>query len=113
MMKIMITVFCVVMMSRCSSPQQKMDLINTQTDLFNQYGTPGSCNTVILKKGIFLPEYQSGLYEFMPEEGDSLTIKENMYRKGDIITAVWYLPLHEDSIKILDILSWDNSKIHY
>lgn len=110
--KVILLCFVVVMMSQCSSSQHKTDSINTQMDLFNKYGIPNSCNEIILKKNVSLYEYQGGLYKFIPEK-DSISIIENIYCKGHIKTAIWYLPLCEDSIKILDMLSWDSNAINF
>ena len=90
----------------------KIESISTLKELFNRYGPPSSCNEIILKKDISLHEYQGGLYKYIPKV-DSLSIIENVYRKGHITTIIWYLPSNQDSIKILDDLSWNNNVVHF
>jgi len=102
----------VLMMNRCSSSKQDANSIHNQEALRVEYGVPDTSNEIILKKDISLYEYQGGLYKFIPEV-DSLIIVENIYHKGNITTAVWYIPLCEDSIKVLDHLSWNNKKIQF
>lgn len=99
-------------MSRCSSSQQETNSLSSQKELLDKYGVPTSCKEIILKKDISLYEYQGSLYKFIPET-DSLYIKENIYHRGNMTIAIWYIPLSRDSIKILDNLSWNNKTIQF
>lgn len=87
--------------------------MRSQQDLHAEFGYPTSNSEIILKNGISLYEFQGGLYKFIPEDDDSLIVVQNIYKKGDMSAAVWYVPLSEDSIKILDVLIWNHKWVQF
>lgn len=95
------------------SPHQKdISSIHTKDELLKKFGNPTSEDTIILKHGINLYEFQGGLYKFIPKN-DSLTVIESIYEKGFITTALWYEPLDSDSIRIIDNLTWNHVFTQY
>lgn len=86
--------------------------IKTLHELNKDFGTPEGSSIIMLKRGISLYEFQGELYKFIPEN-DSLPIIQNTYRKGRILTVIWYKEKPNDSIEIISRLSWDEDYIQF
>lgn len=61
--------------------------IKTLYELNKDFGKPEGSTTIMLKKGISLYEYQSDLYNYIPDN-DSLAVVQSTYRKGSFLTVI-------------------------
>ena len=86
--------------------------VKTLHELNKDFGKPEGSTIIMLKKGISLYEYQSDLYNYIPDN-DSLAVVQNTYRKGRILTVIWYKEKPNDSIEIISRLSWDEDYIQF
>lgn len=95
----------------CSHDKIKVSSEYFMDDIIHTHGNPSRVDTIILKEGSSLYEYQGGLYKFIPSN-DSLEVIEHVYIKGNISLVLWLLP-NGNKVKILDMLEWDRTKIQY
>ena len=60
----------------CSHKKVEIGEVYSDVDLINEFGNPTTVDTIVLKKGVSLYEFQGGLDKYIPQK-DSLCI--NIY----------------------------------
>ena len=109
--KYLIITGSIVLFFSCSRDKLKVDSEFLIDDIVHIYGYPAQIDTIVLKKGISLYEYQGNLESLIPSN-DSLKVIEHIYNKGNKSIAIWMLS-NGNRVKIIDILEWDKTKIQY
>ncbi|MBR4828736.1 MAG: hypothetical protein IKZ92_02920 [Muribaculaceae bacterium] len=97
----------------CKNNGVEINGVYSDEELKDRLGAPEYEKMIVLKPDTFinLYEYQSGLYQFMPEK-DSLIVLEQGYKNGSNKKILW-LTGYENKKRVLDILEYNPQKIQF
>ena len=94
----------------CSHKKVEIGGVYSDVDLINEYDNPTSVDTIILKEGVLLYEFQGGLSKYIPPK-DSLCVVQYIFNSGTTTTAIW--AIGTENKRIIDILEWDKMEKQY
>ncbi|MBR4590881.1 MAG: hypothetical protein IKO36_09525 [Bacteroidaceae bacterium] len=99
------------MLLGCSHKKVEIGEVYSDVDLINEFGNPTTVDTIVLKKGVSLYEFQGGLDKYIPQK-DSLCIIQYIFNSGTTTTAIWAIGTEKNK-RIIDFLKWDKKERNY
>ena len=94
------------MLLGCSHKKVEIGEVYSDVDLINEFGNPTTVDTIVLKKGVSLYEFQGGLDKYIPQK-DSLCIIQYIFN-----LFVWAIGTEKNK-RIIDFLKWDKKERNY
>ena len=97
----------------CKNNGVEINGVYSDEELKSRLGSPEYEKMIVLKPdtSINLYEYQSGLYQFIPDK-DSLIVLEQGYKNGSKKKILW-LTGYENKKRVLDILEYNPLKTQF
>lgn len=97
----------------CKTNGVEINGVYSDEEIKSKLGAPEYERMIVLKPdtSVNLYEYQSGLYQFIPEK-DSLIVYEQGYKNGDNKRILW-LTVYENKKRVLDILEYNPLKTQF
>ena len=95
----------------CSHKKVEIGGVYSDVDLINEYDNPTFVDTITIKKGVLLYEFQGGLAKYIPPK-DSLCVVQYIFNRGTKTTAIWAIGTEKDK-RIIDLLEWNKMEKQY
>ena len=80
-----------------------------ESEVIDKLGNPSERTIVKLFKEKSLLEYQSGLFDVMPENGDTLVIKELRWSNESNTQVIWFEKRLNNEWTSFSNLAWDSN----
>jgi regulator of protease activity HflC (stomatin/prohibitin superfamily) len=100
--------FLVALLCSCRTVWEEKRWVGlTEGQIKAKLGEPDSTSTLLLKRGVRLFEYQSGLYDHLPAKEEEVVEVREMQWKGTYkTTAIWLMKDQQGEWVVAETLVW-------